>query len=153
MKDMHHGLAFIPSISTTAAYFHRRVSVGSVPTRCPIKIYTAASVGNQDDTSSEKAWSLSEIANLGDVCSQFTIQVCTSSTCSNRRRTMGQDDGFLVKALYERMESAGAQGLQIEESNCLGQCKKGPCVSVEHDEFEGPVALEGMNPMEFNRKW
>jgi len=130
------------------------------PTHTPIRFRQRATAVNThqrysttDSTFEDDTWSLSDIPNLNHICSKFTVNVCTSTTCSNRRRTFGFDDSFLLTKLYERMEAAGAEGLRIEESQCLGHCKKAPCVSVEHDDYEGPVALEGMNPMEFNRKW
>ena len=30
----------------------------------------------------------------------------------------------------------------------MGWCKRGPCVSVEHEEYEGRIGLEGMRDSE-----
>ena len=38
----------------------------------------------------------------------------------------------------------------MEETSCLGSCKKAPCGAIEHEEYEGTVALEGMDSSEFS---
>ena len=57
-----------------------------------------------------------------------------------------------LSSLWERREDAGAAGVEIEESSCLGGCAKAPCVGVEHEDFEGAVGLEGMTPNEFTSR-
>jgi hypothetical protein len=132
--------------SVPTPVFSTRSLIARLPYRFPHKKYATTINSNQGD-----AYVVD--ASLSDISSKFTIKVCTSSTCSNRRRSLGQDDSFFLTNLCERREYSGLIGLNIEETNCLGQCKKGPCVAVEHDDYEGSVALEGMLPMEFNRRW
>ena len=134
----------------TRLHFRRFSSLSKTSRR-----YDTTSIVNQEESNpDDKPWVVSEdIRNLSDIGSKFTIHVCTSVSCTQRRRDFGLDEYFLLTSLYERMEGSGTHGIKIEESNCLGQCKKGPCVSVEHDDYEGAVALEGMKPMEFNRRW
>ena len=54
-------------------------------------------------------------------------------------------------ALYSRIQDRSSS-VRIEESPCLGACKQAPCVGIEHDDFVGPVSLEGMTPTEFSQK-
>ena len=77
------------------------------------------------------------------VSRQFTMLVCAASACARKRQTLGLDEYATLAALCDR-------GVAVEETrSCLGGCQLGPCVSVEHEDFEGPVALEGMRPQEF----
>jgi len=157
MKDAYKALCLIPPMKATPIRIRRRAVM--VPPSLhqryfDTKIeYQEDSFEDRNNNENTKIQSLSDMANIGEVCSLITIQVCTSSTCSNKRRALGHDDGFLITDFYEKVNNVGAHGITIEESNCLGQCKKGPCVSVNHEDYEGSVALEGMTPMEFNRKW
>ncbi len=51
----------------------------------------------------------------------------------------------LYSGLYVRKEiSINTQPVNIEESSCMGRCKFGPCVGVEHEDFDGWVGVEGM---------
>mmetsp|Transcript_33052 Transcript_33052/g.38277 ORF Transcript_33052/g.38277 Transcript_33052/m.38277 type:complete len:174 (-) Transcript_33052:147-668(-) len=84
-----------------------------------------------------------------EVCAALTIWVCGATACANRRRKLGMDEFATVGALYGRKEQAGAKGLVVEEGSCLGRCKSAPCVAVEHEDYEGHVALEGMSDAEF----
>jgi len=49
-------------------------------------------------------------------------------------------------AMYTR---ASNSKVDVEEGPCIGSCKKAPCVSIEHEDFFGTVALEGMAADEF----
>ena len=55
-------------------------------------------------------------------------------------------------AFYTRIKDSDFPNVQIEETSCLGRCKFAPCVAVEHDDFVGTVALEGMTCSEFNTR-
>lgn len=55
-------------------------------------------------------------------------------------------------ALYTRIRDSDFPNVQIEETSCLGMCRFAPCVAVEHDDFDGTVALEGMTWSEFNSR-
>lgn len=51
--------------------------------------------------------------------------------------------------MYTRIQDNCKQ-VQLEESPCLGACKMGPCVAVEHDDYVGPVGLIGMTESEID---
>ena len=54
--------------------------------------------------------------------------------------------------IYAQAQAAGLErDMIIEDGGCQGgkNCKLGPCVSVQHEEFMGNVALEGMQASEF----
>lgn len=85
-----------------------------------------------------------------EVASKFTVLVCSSTTCSKQSSTYGLEEYEVLAGLYERKEGAGASSVTIKESSCLGCCKQSPCVGIEHDDFFGHVALEGMTANEFN---
>eukprot|EP00520_Triparma_pacifica_P016531 CAMPEP_0118634582 /NCGR_PEP_ID=MMETSP0785-20121206/1623_1 /TAXON_ID=91992 /ORGANISM="Bolidomonas pacifica, Strain CCMP 1866" /LENGTH=155 /DNA_ID=CAMNT_0006525565 /DNA_START=60 /DNA_END=523 /DNA_ORIENTATION=- len=71
--------------------------------------------------------------------SQFTVKVCTGTKCA---RNGGSSN---LESLFS---SLAADGVDVEEASCLGWCKRGPCVSVEHEEYEGRIGLEGMRDSE-----
>jgi len=85
-------------------------------------------------------------------CEKFVLKVCASTSCTQKRRALGMDDLDTFVSLYERKESARAPDVQIEESTCLGACKRAPCVAVEHEDYIGRVCLEGMTDEEIALK-
>eukprot|EP00978_Attheya_sp_CCMP212_P046832 scaffold414077_cov37-Attheya_sp.AAC.2 len=85
-----------------------------------------------------------------EICTQFKILTCASTSCSALRKKLGMDEFATVGALDMRRESANAAGLIVEESTCLGACKFAPCVSVQHEDYVGNVGLEGMTEAELN---
>jgi hypothetical protein len=89
--------------------------------------------------------------NKEDACGDFTILVCRSTSCTKKRRMLGLDEFHTLGALYSQQLPELVK-VEIEESSCLGQCSFGPCVAVQHADYEGPVALEGMNAREFNAR-
>ncbi len=78
---------------------------------------------------------------------KFKIVTCMSTACSRKRRSLGMDDLSTFGAMYSR---ASDSRVKVEEGPCIGSCKKGPCVSIEHEHFFGTVALEGMSADEFS---
>lgn len=82
------------------------------------------------------------------VCEQFKILTCSSTSCAKKRKVLGMDEFATFGAFYGRIKDGRAPGVQIEESPCLGSCKKAPCVAIQHDEFIGNVGLEGMTATE-----
>ena len=86
------------------------------------------------------------------ICKDFTILVCRSTSCSQKRKVLGLDEFETFGALYERRESAYALDVEIEEAPCLGGCKLAPCVAVTHEDYMGNVALEGMTPNELSAR-
>mmetsp|Transcript_15996 Transcript_15996/g.40124 ORF Transcript_15996/g.40124 Transcript_15996/m.40124 type:complete len:181 (-) Transcript_15996:327-869(-) len=77
---------------------------------------------------------------------KFKIVTCMSTACSQRRKSLGMDSLSTFGAMFSR---ASASGVKVEEGPCIGFCKKGPCVAIEHEDFFGSVALEGMTADEF----
>mmetsp|Transcript_14798 Transcript_14798/g.32147 ORF Transcript_14798/g.32147 Transcript_14798/m.32147 type:complete len:185 (+) Transcript_14798:126-680(+) len=86
------------------------------------------------------------------IAAQFTIQVCTSTSCTRKLKDAGLDQYQALGEIYAQAQSANLEkSMIIEDSGCMGgrNCKMGPCVAVMHEDFEGNVALEGMNSNEF----
>lgn len=83
------------------------------------------------------------------ISSQFKILTCSSTACAKKSQKLGLDEYALFSGLYERKEAANAPSVTVEETSCLGCCKVGPCVGIEHEDYYGTVALEGMKPNEF----
>jgi len=77
---------------------------------------------------------------------KFKIVTCMSTACSRKRAAMGMDNLCTFGAMYSR---ASASRVQVEEGPCVGSCNKAPCVTIEHEDFFGSVALEGMTADEF----
>jgi hypothetical protein len=105
-----------------------------------------------------------------DAATKFTIRTCSAASCTSKRRSLGLDPIATFSAFYVRSVSYSNTNddnnniqvdgsmadpcihLSVDESSCLGSCKYAPCVSIEHDEFDGPVALEGMTEREFQAR-
>lgn len=80
---------------------------------------------------------------------QFKVLTCNASSCAQKRKVLGLDEYSTFSAFFERIEDRIPE-MRVEETSCLGSCKKAPCVAIEHDEYEGTVALEGMDAFEFS---
>ena len=90
-----------------------------------------------------------------DIAAQFTIQVCTSTSCTRKLTDVGLDQYHVLGELYAQAEAVNLEQVMIiEDGGCQGgkNCKMGPCVAILHDEFDGNVALEGMNSNEFTER-
>ena len=86
---------------------------------------------------------------------QFTIKVCTSTSCSKKLQQLGLDRYQILGDLYEKARIDNVEeDLIIEDGGCRGgkNCKLGPCVAIFHEDFDGSVALEGMGQTEFNER-
>ena len=79
---------------------------------------------------------------------KFKVMVCGSTSCSKQRRIMQMDEYATFGGLYSRAQSANVE-VEVEESGCVGSCKKAPVVAVTHEDFMGYVGLNGMRPAEF----
>jgi hypothetical protein len=86
-----------------------------------------------------------------DSCKDFTLLVCSSTSCAKQRQALGLDEFHTLVAL-DSQRPPDLANVEIEETSCLGQCDFGPCVSVQHIDYDGPVSLEGMNDREFNAR-
>lgn len=89
------------------------------------------------------------------IAQQFTIQVCTSTSCTKLLKNLGLDRYHVLGEIYSKAQSAKVEScMVIEDGGCQGgkNCKLGPCVAVLHDDFVGNVALEGMGSNEFRER-
>ncbi|KAL3940684.1 MAG: hypothetical protein SGBAC_004828 [Bacillariaceae sp.] len=84
---------------------------------------------------------------------------CLSPSCNQKRKEAGLDPLSTFAAMYERSKEAARNQtarddsdlfVSVEEGPCMGACQYGPCVSIQHDDFEGSVSLEGMTDTEFS---
>jgi hypothetical protein len=80
---------------------------------------------------------------------QFKIITCMSTSCSRKRDELGMDSLSTFGAMYSR---ASSSKVQVDEGACVGSCKDGPCIAIEHEDFVGSVSLEGMTDEEFSKK-
>jgi hypothetical protein len=85
------------------------------------------------------------------VSEKFKVLTCTSTACSQKRGALGMDEYSTFSAFWGRSQDR-APSVQVEESPCLGSCKKAPCVGIVHEDFDGSVALEGMSETEFDSR-
>jgi NADH:ubiquinone oxidoreductase subunit E len=91
-----------------------------------------------------------EIGTLDpSVAEKFKVVTCMSTSCSQKRKTLGQDSLATFGALYSRAKFGNAPDVRVEEGPCLGKCNEAPCVAIEHDDFIGSVSLEGMKDGEY----
>ena len=84
------------------------------------------------------------------VSGKFKIVTCSATSCAQKRSALDMDQFATFSAFYARIKEADFPNVQLDETSCLGCCKQAPCVAVEHDDFVGTVALEGMTGNEFN---
>jgi hypothetical protein len=93
------------------------------------------------------------VETVAAVAEQFKLITCMSTGCSQKRKILGMDELATFGAFYARRADANAMtAVQLEEGPCLGACKKGPCVAIQHDDFEGNVGLEGMTDDELSER-
>ena len=85
-----------------------------------------------------------------NIASQFKIVTCSSTSCTKKSQALGLDEYALFSGLFQRKEMSNVPQVEVEETGCLGCCQVGPCVGIEHEDFYGTVALEGMKPNEFS---
>jgi (2Fe-2S) ferredoxin len=85
------------------------------------------------------------------VAGKFTIRTCASTSCSARRRQLRLDEFATYTAFYV-LSQERAPSVSVAESPCIGSCRLGPCVAIEHDDYDGPVSVEGMTPDEFAKR-
>ena len=83
---------------------------------------------------------------------KFKILTCSSTSCAKKRQICGMDDYATYGAFFTRIKEGNAPDVQLEEAPCLGSCKKSPCVAIQHEDYDGNVALEGMNGNEFTER-
>lgn len=86
-----------------------------------------------------------------EVASKFKVLTCMSTACAEQRKRLGLDEYSTFSAFWIRILQRSPR-VQLEESPCLGSCKKAPCVGIEHEDYEGRVSVEDMSPTEFSHR-
>jgi predicted metal-binding protein len=107
---------------------------------------------NQFRTKIYKRWNSvlylnEQISSLDpDIARQFKVVICASDACNKKSlNTFGLEEYALFAGILERRDEHHQKlPLRIEEGTCMGNCKFGPCIGVEHEDYEGYVGLEGM---------
>lgn len=94
-----------------------------------------------------------ETEQRSTTASKFKIMTCTSTACAKSRQRQGMEELATFSAFFSRIQDSRIPQVKVEEGPCLGSCKYAPCVAVEHDDYEGTVALEGMTLSEFEASW
>jgi len=131
--------AFYASSTTTHA-FGQQLWFGAQRRKLSVTLRKSA----QQDVATERLTDYDS-----DCARQFKVLTCSATSCSQKRKVLGLDDYATFSAFFERIENRIPE-IAVEETSCLGSCKKAPCVAIEHEEYEGTVALEGMNSFEFS---
>jgi len=138
-------LIFVSMIYSSTAFHSGRSPNPAL--RCP-------NAGPLSSTTEETSIDLATEESSLDpgIASQFTIKVCTSTSCTRKLKERGLDQYHVLGELYAQAQSANMEKCVIvEDGGCQGgrNCKMGPCVAIQHEEFMGNVGLEGMNSNEF----
>jgi NADH:ubiquinone oxidoreductase subunit E len=89
------------------------------------------------------------LAITSQVAEKFKIITCMSTSCNKKRKDLNMDKLTTYAAFYQRIQDSSTPMVQLDEGPCLGFCKSAPCVAIEHEDFVGTVALEGMTDSEF----
>jgi (2Fe-2S) ferredoxin len=81
-----------------------------------------------------------------DIARQFKVVICASDACNKKSlNTFGLEEYALFAGILERRDENHRQlPLRVEEGTCMGSCKFGPCIGVEHEDYEGYIGLDGM---------
>ena len=86
---------------------------------------------------------------ITSVAEKIKIITFISTSCNKKREDLNMDKLTTYGAFYQRIQDSSTPMVQLEEGPCLGCCKSAPCVAIEHEDFVGTVALEGMTDSEF----
>ena len=110
--------------------------------------FTRPRVSAADDIIIEEEQSTSTFDH--DIAQQFTIKVCTSTSCTNKLKQAGIYDEFhTLGEVYAQAQHAKLEkSMVIEDSGCQGNCNMGPCISILHEDYDGNIGLEGMTKNE-----
>ena len=68
---------------------------------------------------------------------------------------MNLDEYHVLGEIYACAQSANVEKcMVIEDGGCQGgkNCKLGPCVSVQHEDYDGNIGLEGMYAQELQER-
>lgn len=86
-----------------------------------------------------------------EVAAKFKVVTCFSKSCNERRKRFGLDPLATFVEMYSRAQES-APCVVVEEGPCLGSCRNGPVVAIQHDDFIGHVSIEGMTESEFSER-
>lgn len=139
MRKSARTLLFLSLSQTTSAF----LPVTKTTTHLGFPIYESVSASVEEDTAQEVKSS---------VAAKFKVLTCTSTACAKRRKQLSMDEYATFGAMFSRAKDNQPE-VQVEESPCLGSCQQAPCIAVEHEDYVGTVALEGMEPGEFSNSW
>jgi len=125
-------------ISTTESFSLQLIYASSYSTR--LRVSAADDIIKEQSTSTFNH----------DIAQQFTIKVCTSTSCTNKLKQAGvYDEYHTLGEVYAQAQHAKLEkSMVIEDSGCQGNCRMGPCVSILHEEYDGNIGLEGMTKNE-----
>lgn len=98
---------------------------------------------------SRRSMSIDDPEGYADAAKKFKILVCSSTSCARKREILGMDEYETLANMYSLVKDSDVRVSAVEECPCLGSCDFAPCIAIEHDDFVGPVALEGMTESEF----
>ena len=83
-----------------------------------------------------------------NIAKQFKVKICSSTSCEKSSKAFGLEEYALFSGIYERKNEVNLPMIEINEAPWMGCCKFGPCIGVEHEDYEGYVGLEGMESNE-----
>jgi hypothetical protein len=152
------GLLVTLSLAGSTSAFLHSTRVGSViwsnvvygrfTLKSPRRGYRPCQLSNDTHASTEVA---TDFLSHPDIAGKFKVLTCSSTACAAKRKSFNLDEYSTFSAFYTRAKER-APAVRVEECPCLGACKEAPCVGVEHDDFEGAVALDGMTQSEFSER-
>ena len=138
--------AFAALLGETAGFLV--VGRPTTTTPRPLSMSTSDSVDVDVDVEINEKGQLRSAA-----AAKFKILTCTSTACAKKRSALMMDEYATFGAFYGPIKESSNCEVALEESPCLGSCKRAPCVAIEHEDYEGTVALEGMTGDEFSASW
>jgi hypothetical protein len=160
------GVAAFASIPTTHRAAQALPSRG-LPHSRPVILLQATRL-NPELVASDDGTATSHASenSFNQEASKFIVYICSATSCAKKRQQLNLDEYATLSGFWGiRMEANpgtptdGSEKdepdkswmglIRLEESSCLGSCAFAPCVGIEHDDYEGPVALLGMNSDEF----
>jgi hypothetical protein len=144
MKHLFPVVALVSLLGETAGFL---AAGGACPTLFRQKTLFSSDGVELDVDIGEKSQLRSAAAE------KFKMLTCTSTACAKKRKTLMMDEYATFGAFYSRVQASTYPEVSVEESPCLGSCQKSPCVAIEHDDFVGTVALEGMAGNELSSSW
>jgi hypothetical protein len=143
-------VVFLMAIATQQCCLAFQSAKLSTPIGSEQKCWRLASAAGDQVTVLSNNMQLDKIA-----AQQFSIQVCTSTSCCKKLNQLGLDQYYILGEIYEKARLSNIEKeMIIEDGSCQGgmNCKLGPCVAVMHEDFIGSVALKGMGQREFNER-